>query len=33
MYLVDDKVLLNKTALSKFGIRLGEVTISFERRP
>jgi hypothetical protein len=33
MYLVDDKVLLNKTAMSKFGIRLGEVTISFERRP
>ena len=29
MYLVDDKVMLNKATMSKFGIRLGEVTLSF----
>ncbi|MFN4116854.1 MAG: DUF3833 domain-containing protein [Inhella sp.] len=29
MYLVDDKVMLNKAAMSKFGIRLGEVTLAF----
>lgn len=33
MYLVNDQVLLNKTVMSKFGIRLGEVTISFARKP
>lgn len=32
MYLVDDEVLLNRTEMSKFGIRLGEVTLSFRRR-
>jgi hypothetical protein len=31
MILVDDKVLLNRTVMSKFGVRLGEVVISFER--
>lgn len=29
MYLVDDKVMLNKATMSKFGIRLGEVTLAF----
>jgi len=29
MYLMDDKVMLNKAEMSKFGIRLGEVTLSF----
>ncbi len=29
MYLVDEKVMLNKAAMSKFGFRLGEVTLSF----
>ena len=29
MYLMDDKVMLNKAVMSKFGIRLGEVTLSF----
>jgi len=29
MYLMDDKVLMNKTVMSKFGIRLGEVTLAF----
>ena len=32
MYLVDEKVMLNKAAMSKFGIRLGEVTLSFTKR-
>ncbi len=29
MYLMDDKVMLNKAVMSKFGIFLGEVTLSF----
>lgn len=32
MFLVDDKVMLNRSAMSKFGFRLGEVTLSFTRR-
>lgn len=32
MYLVDDKVMLNKATMSKFGVRLGEVTLSFVKR-
>ena len=32
MYLVDEKVMLNKATMSKFGIRLGEVTLSFTKR-
>lgn len=32
MYLMDDKVMLNKAVMSKFGIRLGEVTLSFYKR-
>jgi hypothetical protein len=32
MYLMSDKVMLNKAAMSKFGIRLGEVTLSFVKR-
>lgn len=32
MYLVDDRVMLNRTTMSKFGVKLGEVTISFEKR-
>jgi Protein of unknown function (DUF3833) len=31
MYLVDDRVMLNKAAMSKFGIYLGEVTLSFTK--
>lgn len=33
MYLVDDKVMLNRAEMSKFGFKLGEVTLSFTRRP
>ena len=32
MYLVTDKVMLNKATMSKFGFRLGEVTLSFSKR-
>ncbi len=31
MFLVDDKTMINKAVMSKFGIRLGEVTLSFTR--
>jgi hypothetical protein len=33
MYLMDERVMLNKAVMSKFGIRLGEVTLSFVKRP
>ena len=29
MYLVDRKVMINKATMSKFGVRLGEVTLAF----
>lgn len=32
MYLIDDKVMLNRSVMSKFGFRLGEVTLSFTKR-
>ncbi len=32
MYLINEKVMLNKAEMSKFGIRLGEVTLSFVKR-
>jgi hypothetical protein len=32
MYLVDDSVMLNKAQMSKFGIRLGEVTLAFTKK-
>lgn len=31
MYLIDDEVLLNRSEMRKFGIRLGEVFIAFRR--
>ena len=31
MFLMDDRVLLNKAVMSKFGITLGEVTLSFHK--
>jgi hypothetical protein len=31
MVLVDDKVMLNKAVMSKFGFRLGEVTLAFRK--
>jgi hypothetical protein len=32
MYLVDERVMLNRAVMSKFGVRLGEVTLAFSRR-
>ena len=31
MYLMDQRTMLNKAEMSKFGIRLGEVTLSFTK--
>jgi hypothetical protein len=31
MYLIDDKVMLNKARMSKFGFELGQVTLSFQK--
>jgi len=33
MYLMDERVMLNKAVMSKFGVRLGEVTLSFRKHP
>ena len=32
MYLMNDKVMLNKAEMRKFGVKLGEVTLSFVKR-
>jgi Protein of unknown function (DUF3833) len=32
MYLMDERVMLNKAVMSKFGIRLGEVTLAFYKK-
>lgn len=32
MLLMDDRVMLNRSVMSKFGFRLGEVTLSFYKR-
>ena len=31
MYLMDERVMLNKAVMSKFGVRLGEVTLAFTK--
>jgi hypothetical protein len=31
MFLIDDRTVLNRAVMSKFGLRLGEVTLSFQR--
>ena len=31
MVLIDERVMLNKAQMSKFGVRLGEVTLSFQK--
>jgi hypothetical protein len=33
MYLIDDRVMLNRTAMSKWGFHVGDVTLSFTKRP
>ncbi len=32
MFLIDERVMLNRTAMSKFGFALGDVTLSFTKR-
>lgn len=32
MYLMNDQVMLNKATMTKFGVQLGEVTLSFRKR-
>ena len=32
MFLIDETTLLNRTTMSKFGVKVGEVTLSFRRR-
>ena len=32
MYLIDERVMINKAVMSKWGIHLGDVTLSFTRR-
>jgi len=32
MYLMDDKIMLNRSVMKKFGFRLGEVTLSFTKK-
>jgi len=32
MFLVDDKVMLNRSTMRKFGLHLGDITLSFTRR-
>ena len=33
MFLVDENVMLNRSAVSKFGIHVGDITLSFMKRP
>ena len=32
MYLIDDSTMMNRTTMSKFGFRVGEVTLTFRKR-
>ena len=32
MFLIDDRVMLNRAVMSKLGFRVGEVTLSLSRR-
>ncbi len=32
MYLMDERVVLNRATMGKFGVRLGEITLSFTKR-
>ncbi|MEN9315327.1 MAG: hypothetical protein RIS35_1720 [Pseudomonadota bacterium] len=32
MFMIDDRVMLNRAVMSKFGVRVGEITLSFTRR-
>ncbi|MFT5589770.1 MAG: hypothetical protein ACI9ZF_001948 [Bradyrhizobium sp.] len=33
MYLMDDRIMLNRAAMSKYGFHVGDVTLSFTKRP
>jgi hypothetical protein len=33
MFLQPDNILLNRAEMSKFGIRVGDVTIAFQKQP
>lgn len=33
MFLIDQRVMLNRATMSKFGVRLGEVQLAFEKLP
>ena len=33
MYLMDQRVMLNKAVMSEWGVRLGEITLTFVKRP
>ena len=33
MFLMDERVMLNRSVMSKWGLHLGEVTLSFYKRP
>jgi hypothetical protein len=33
MYLMDDRVMLNRATMSKFGFTMGSITLSFTKRP
>ncbi len=33
MYRIDDRIVINRAAMYKFGVRVGEVTLSFTRPP
>jgi hypothetical protein len=32
MFLVDERVMLNRASMSKFGVHLGDVLLSFEKK-
>ena len=32
MFLMDERVMLNRSVMSKWGVRLGELTLSFYKR-
>jgi hypothetical protein len=32
MYLIDERTMLNRTTMSKFGVRVGEITLAFTKR-
>ena len=33
MYLIDERVMLNRATMRKFGVRVGEITLSFSKKP